>query len=151
MISRASRPAGFTLIELLVVVTILGLALALIAEHGPLRRSALERAAIVSDLTSGLREARARAIAGNRPISVDFDVGHHTWRIDDLPRHALPSSLKIAILTTVGEVRDEENAGIRFEPDGSSTGGRIALDDGRRKIAITVDWLSGAVTATREN
>jgi general secretion pathway protein H len=151
MISRGSRSAGFTLIELLVVVTILGLALALIAEHGPLRSSALERAAVISDLTRGLREARARAIAANRPVSVDFDVAHHTWQIGDLPRHTLPPSLKITILTTVGEAHGYENAGIRFEPDGSSTGGRIDLDDGRRKIAITVDWLSGAVSATREN
>ena len=147
MTLRAKHATGFTLIELLVVVTILGLALALIAEHGPVRSSTLDRTALISDLTGGLREARARAIAGNRPIRVEFDVEHHTWRIGDMPFRQLPPSLKITVLTTVGEVQDEEIAGIRFEPDGSSTGGEIGLDDGRRKILVTVDWLTGNVTA----
>lgn len=138
---------GFTLIELLVVVTILGLAMALIAEHGPMRSSTLDRAALVSDLTGGLREARAQAIAENRAVRVDFDAERHTWRVGARPLKQLPKNLKITVLTTVGEVQRAQIAGIRFEPDGSSTGGEIGLDDGRRKIAVTVDWLTGNVTA----
>ena len=35
---------------------------------------------------------------------------------------------------------------IRFQPDGSSTGGRITLADGRRRMAVGVDWLTGRVS-----
>ncbi len=143
----AKHSTGFTLIELVVVVTILGLAMALIAEHGPMRSATLDRAALVSDVTGGLREARAQAIAGNRPVRVEFDVERHTWRVGDRPLKRLPANLKITVLTTIGEMQGEQVAGIRFEPDGSSTGGEIGFDDGRRKIAVTVDWLTGNVTA----
>ena len=144
------RDAGFTLIELLVVFTILGLALALIAEHGPLRSAALEGKGAASDLAGGLREARAQAIAANRPVSLAVDVVAHRWRIDGQPSKPLPSEFAITVLTTKGEVRGEQVADIRFEPDGSSTGGRIGLTDGRRKYDVDVDWLTGNVRVTYE-
>jgi general secretion pathway protein H len=37
-------------------------------------------------------------------------------------------------------------ADIRFLPDGSSTGGRVELKDGRRRMRIGVDWLNGRVS-----
>jgi general secretion pathway protein H len=144
------RSAGFTLIELLIVITILGLAMALIAEHGPLRSAALVGKGAASDLAGGLREARARAIAENRPVSLALDVAAHWWRIDDQASKPLPADFTITVLTTKGEVRSEQVAGIRFEPDGSSTGGRIALSDGQRTFDIDVDWLTGNVRVTHE-
>jgi len=36
-------------------------------------------------------------------------------------------------------------ARIRFFPDGSASGARIVLDDGRVSAAIRVDWLTGDV------
>ena len=61
-----------------------------------------------------------------------------------VPRR-LPPDLSIELLTIAGEGRT--GAGdIRFNPDGSSTGGRIALANGRRRIAVGVDWLTGRVS-----
>ena len=141
---------GFTLIELLVVITILGLALALIVGHGPLRSAALEGKSAVADLAGGLREARARAIAQNRPVDLAFDVAAHRWRIDGQPEKSIPPDFAITVLTVKGEVRGDRIAAIRFEPDGSSSGGRIGLADGRRKFAIDIDWLTGNVRLTNE-
>jgi len=39
---------------------------------------------------------------------------------------------------------------IRFNPDGSSTGGRISLADGRRRLGVGVDWLTGRVSVADE-
>jgi general secretion pathway protein H len=52
----------------------------------------------------------------------------------------------LTLKTTTGQVRNENEGGIRFDPDGSSTGGRIELGEGPRKIEIGVDWLTGRVS-----
>ena len=49
-------------------------------------------------------------------------------------------------MTIDGERQSATLGDIRFNPDGSSTGGRIVLADGSRKIAVGVDWLTGRVT-----
>jgi general secretion pathway protein H len=54
--------------------------------------------------------------------------------------------LTLALLTVSGERRNAETGGIRFNPDGSSTGGRVSIGDGRRSIAVGVDWLTGRVS-----
>jgi general secretion pathway protein H len=146
--SQSTAPAGFTLIELLVVMTILGLALALVSERGPMRSATLDSKAAMAGLAGGLREARSQAIALNQPVAVTLDIAAHDWRIGDLPPHSLPPTLAISLVTTKAAVRDAQNGGIVFEPDGSSTGGRIELSDDRRKLAITVDWLTGNVTTS---
>ncbi|MDB5395019.1 MAG: xpsH [Rhodospirillales bacterium] len=147
---RRGRSAGFTLIELLVVITILGLALALISGHGPLRSAGLQAKSAAADLAGGLREARARAIAQNRPVDLALDVTAHRWRIDGQLSKSVPPGFVITVLTIKGETRNDSIAAIRFEPDGSSTGGRIGLADGQRKIAIDIDWLTGNVRVSNE-
>jgi general secretion pathway protein H len=54
--------------------------------------------------------------------------------------------LRVEILTIANERQSERVADIRFNPDGSSTGGRIVLADGHRSIDIGVDWLTGRVS-----
>jgi general secretion pathway protein H len=49
-------------------------------------------------------------------------------------------------LTIAGERGSRAVGAIRFNPDGSSTGGRIVLADGNRKVAVGVEWLSGRVS-----
>jgi general secretion pathway protein H len=41
---------------------------------------------------------------------------------------------------------DDKIAGIRFLPDGSSTGGRITVAVGEFEQLIDVDWVTGRVT-----
>jgi general secretion pathway protein H len=148
--AKLNRSAGFTLIELLVVITILGLALFLISGHGPLRSAGLEAKGVAADLAGGLREARARAIAQNRPVDLTLDVAAHRWSIGTQPPRSIPPGFAITVLTVKGETHSDAIAAICFEPDGSSTGGRIGLNDGRRKFAIDIDWLTGLVRVSDE-
>ena len=151
MISRAKyrREAGFTLIELLIVITIMGLALALIAGHGKMRSAGLEENGTASDLAGGLREARALAIAQNRQVVLTVDIAAHRWRIDKGADRTIPAQFAISVQTVKGETRGGKLAGIVFEPDGSSTGGQIDFDDGSRKFAVNIDWLTGNVRVTK--
>ena len=142
--ARAAR--GFTLVEMIVVLAILGLVLAMVAARGPLGLHTLTTRAAANQLASGFRQARARAIADNRPVAVSIDLATHRWRIGADRPTSLPRDLDVAVLTVAGQTVGGTLADIRFLPDGSSTGGRVELKDGRRTMRVGVDWLNGRVS-----
>ncbi len=149
-ISRAKRQSGFTLIELLIVITIMGLAIALVAGHGKNHSAGLEENGAAADLAGGLREARAQAIAQNRPVALTLDIAAHRWRIDGGPTRTVAPQFALTVLTVKGETRNDNLAAIRFEPDGSSTGGQVDFSDGMRKFSVAVDWLTGNVRVIKQ-
>jgi general secretion pathway protein H len=142
----SDRLRGFTLIELLVVLAVLGLALALIAAYKPPWSRGLGIEATAAELAAGLRLARSEAIMTNRPVAFDVDLIGRRYRIGAAAPRRLPADLSIELLTISGEARDVREGDIRFNPDGSSTGGRISLIDGQRRVAVGVDWLTGRVS-----
>jgi general secretion pathway protein H len=141
-----NRCAGFTLIEVIVTLAILGFALVLVAGYKPPWSSGLGLKGTASELASGLRLARSEAIAGNRQVAFDLDVTGHVYRVGAAAARRLPANLSIELLTIAGEKRGASAGDIRFNPDGSSTGGRIALADGKQRVAVGVDWLTGRVS-----
>lgn len=142
---RDRGAAGFTLLELLVVLAILGLTAGLFAGYRPHWSGSVSLEGAAADLAAGLRLARSQAIAGDQPVALEVDVAQHRYRVGDAPFRALPAALSLRLTTVTGERRGAGSAAIRFNPDGSSTGGGIALGDGRRIIGLSVDWLSGRV------
>jgi general secretion pathway protein H len=143
---RSNSTRGFTLVEMIVVVAILGLVLAMVAARGPLGLHTLTARAAANELASGFRQARARAIADNRPVAVNIDLAGHRWRVGADRPTELPRDLDIAVLTIAGQSAGGTAADIRFLPDGSSTGGRVELKDAGRRMRIGVDWLNGRVS-----
>src|SRR5262249_46739345 len=139
----APRQGGFTLIELVVVLCILGLMLTLVVDYKPSRSRTLLLAAATAEIASGLRAARAEAIARNHPVSFAVDLAEHRFRIGSGSVQTLSGELQLTLLTVAGEQR---TGGIRFNPDGSSTGGRIELADGKQTMAVGVDWLTGRIS-----
>ena len=125
---------------------ILGFALILVAGYKPPWSSGLGLRGTASELASGLRLARSEAIASNRQVRFDLDVTGHVYRVGAGTERRLPANLSIELLTIIGENREASVGDIRFNPDGSSTGGRIALADGKRRVAVGVDWLTGRVS-----
>jgi general secretion pathway protein H len=140
------RQTGFTLLEMLVVVAVLGLVFALVAMRGPMRSQTLEARAAASQIAQELRLARSKAIATNGPARFVLDFTSHSFRIDSGPPTALPRSMVLAMTAVADETRADRMAAIRFNPDGSSSGGRIELTDGRQRVRIGVDWLTGHIT-----
>jgi general secretion pathway protein H len=136
--------AGFTLLEVVVVVLILGLALGVFVSRGPTRSAALEIRAVAGEVAQALRQTRGRAIMFNRPVGLTVDLGRRTYRGDGMPERALPPALGVSMLSVSGETLGL--GVIRFAPDGSSSGGHIEVSDGRRRLRIGVDWLSGRVS-----
>ena len=138
------------MIELLVSLAILGLAVTLIAGYKPPWSRGLGLRATASELAAGLRLARSEAILSNRPVAFGLDVLGHRYRVGAATPRPLPVNLSVELLTISGEARSDREGDIRFNPDGSSTGGRISLTDGPRRIGVGVDWLTGRVSVADE-
>ena len=145
-LGAAASAAGFTLIEMFVVLAILGFALAMVARYAALPRSGLDLRGSAGAVASGLRLARSEAILRNHSVAFDLDLAGHRFRSGSGKVQPLPPRLAIELLTISGERRKGNAGDIRFNPDGSSSGGRISLADGGRKIMIGVDWLTGRVS-----
>ena len=134
---------------MIIVVAVLGLALGLVVTRGPMRSQTLEMQAAVNQVAQGLRIARSQAIASNTPVRFAVDIPSHSFRIDNERPIVLPAAVSIAMIAVAEETLGNRLAAIRFNGDGSATGGRIDLADGQRAAHIGVDWLTGRVSVVR--
>jgi general secretion pathway protein H len=117
------------LIEMIVVIVILTMVAGLVMVRQPFQSAGLNTDATIRALTGSLRLARSRAIAEDREVAVVTVA--EGFSVDDGAIWRLPS----------GEVLSPSR--IVFLPDGGSTGARILLAAGTRRIVMDVDWLTG--------
>ncbi len=141
---RSVGDAGFTLLEVIVVIVVLGLMVGLVVQRGPSRSPTLDLRAAAEEVTRTLRLARTRAIATNRAVVFRLDVVGHAYAVDGAPPRSLPAALALGIVAIAPGAAGTPS--ISFAPDGSSSGGRIAMGEGARHIDIGVDWLTGRVS-----
>jgi general secretion pathway protein H len=149
----AARPAsaassGFTLLELLVVLAIMAFSLVLVIGYRPPWSGRFELDTFASELASQLRAARSEAIVSDQPAAVQFDLTHRRYRAGSAVPKQLPAGVLVQLLTVAGERQGVALGDIRFNPDGSSTGGRIVLAQGKLRVTVGVDWLTGRVSVT---
>ena len=143
------RQKGFTLIELLVVLVIIGVMVSLVpvAFRG---LPSLELKAATRELAGVFRAARSRAIRENRETYVTINVEERLYRLDSFGTpHEIGTDINVSLVTAESEQTDESTGRIRFFPDGTSTGGRVALESDAGTYYVLVDWLSGRVEITR--
>ena len=58
----------------------------------------------------------------------------------------LTNDLKLSMLTSTDQKIGDATGQIRFDPDGGSSGGRVAIAGGDKTWWVGVDWLTGRVT-----
>ena len=136
----AKSSAGFSLAEMLVVIGIIGLVLAAVIAARP-KAVATWVAVAARTVAASLNMARADARATNRETVVQIDT--QSGRFGQArSMHSLPHGMKIA-LTIAETERSGDTGGIRFYPDGQSSGGVIALTLDGSSADVAVNWLTG--------
>ena len=141
------RCGGFTLLEIIVVLVIGAVAYSLILGIPMRGASTADLKASARTLASGLRQAQTMAITTRRDAMLTLDVESREYMLPgEAAARALPKGIDLKLYTAQSEVTSEKRGGIRFYPDGSSTGGRITLSAGERKYLVDVDWLTGRVS-----
>ena len=136
----APSSAGFTLAELLVVIGIIALVLAGTLSAKP--KAVAARVAVTArSVTATLQLARAQAMSSNAETLFRIDVEKGRFGLPS-SMHALPRGMMAAVVVAETE-RAGDLGGIRFYPDGQSSGGEIALTLEGRSVRIAVNWLTG--------
>jgi general secretion pathway protein H len=145
MISRSENrsAAGFTLIELIVVIAIMGLMMVLVSVGSRPVSPATHARAAAQAIASSLRRARAEALTENRSIDFTIDISQRRYHWGSAPEGMLPSDLTLALMTSRDELVSGSVGKVRFDPDGSSSGGRVSVNGGGKIWRVGIDWLSG--------
>ncbi len=134
------------MIELIVVLAIMSVMIAMVANRGsPVSPSIHARGAIRA-ISGALRAARSEAVMSNRSVAFNVDTTNRRFWWGNNPPVSLSGDLNVALLTASDQTANGAVGRIRFDPDGGSTGGRVAIAGGDRTWWIGVDWLSGRVS-----
>jgi general secretion pathway protein H len=135
--------AGYTLLELLVVVAIMAV-VATIA-FPPVGRGSdrLRLDAAVHGISDVIRSTRAAAILRDQEAVVVIDADAHSLSSSLVPARGFASDISITAEVADPERLSPTRGGIRFYPDGTSTGANIRLSLHQREARICVNWLTG--------
>lgn len=134
------------MIELLVVLTIMA-GIAALASPSMSNTLAQRRVAVAtSELVSGLRAARGRAMSGQAPVAVVIDVAEGSFSVENRIRSlSLPHGAQLGLVSAKSEQLSDTRGGILFFADGSSTGGTVTVKYRAVTRAIEIDWVTGLV------
>lgn len=145
-----STGRGFTLVEMLVVMVIASLVLALVGTSISRSVSGAEMRTAAHKLAANLRYTRTQAILQKSEQVFTVDTEARTYQAPQRESVELPEGMNVALTTARTELTGESVGGIRFYPDGGSTGGFVELETDNRIYKVSVAWLTGETTVERE-
>lgn len=144
------RAVGFTLVELLVVMVIAALVLGLVATSISRNISGAEMRSAARKMTASIRYTRTQAILDKQEQVFLIDTENRSYLAPKREAVVLPEGMNVAVTTARSELTDEQVGGIRFYPDGGSTGGFIELEANGRIYRIDIAWLTGEASIHKE-
>ena len=149
MYSKRVHNKGFTLVEVMVVMVIIALIMGMVATSLSSSVSAAEARAATRKLVASLRYTRARAIIDKSEQVFQVNTENRSYQAPGRKQVVLPEGVEVTITTARSEITSEDVAGIRFFPDGGSTGGHIELLVNDREYRVNVAWLTGETMMER--
>lgn len=147
-----SGEAGFTLFEMLAVLVIVALTAGAISMlyRTPSSDAQLKTASLMA--ASRLRDIRSGAmISGTDRVAVIDVVSKSIEFSNGISPLKLPLSIDLDVMSADSERLSPTAAGIRFFPNGSSTGGTINLRSRDKAYEIRINWLTGRVSSAAIN
>ena len=146
---RRQHAGGFTLVELLVVLVIAALALALVGTSISRNISGAEMRTAARKVAASMRYTRTQAIIGKSEQVFLVDTESRTYKAGNREAVTLPEGMNVELNTARSELTSETAGGIRFYPDGGSTGGNVRLEANGRVYRVNVAWLTGEASVER--
>ena len=134
---------GFTLVELIVVLMIVALMMALIGTSISRNISGAEMRTAARKVAASMRYTRTKAILSKSEQVFLLDTESLEYTAADRAPVTLPEGMKVELNTARSELTSETAGGIRFYPDGGSTGGNVRLEANGRIYRVNVTWLTG--------
>lgn len=99
-------------------------------------------------MASDLRLARTQALTENRDTFLILDTGNRTYVTSSMAKKKIiPADFSVSYEIKAAEQLGATKAGVRFRPDGSSSGGRITLRSQAETATVAIDWLTGAISS----
>lgn len=145
-----TKQQGFSLLELMIVLVLAGL-LSSIAVTSMSKGPVLRKAAY--DLRNSLRHTRNIALIQQREMVWKINLTSKNYGIDTSSnshmtarQQQLAPDFNVQVDSASSENSHKTLAGIRFFPNGSSTGGSIKLMHKKQGYNINVEWLSGRIS-----
>jgi general secretion pathway protein H len=136
-------------VELLVVLALAALVMTVVPPLVSAALPGVELQGAARRTFSALRLARESAVRTGADAVLIVDVEGRRLEIPGYRSISLPQRIDLKLEAASGEMLDQQRGGIRFFPDGSSTGGRIILARGegreQRGYQVGVTWLTGRV------
>lgn len=145
------RAKGFTLVELIVVMVIASLMLALVGTSISRNISGAEMRTAARKVAASLRYTRTKAILSKSEQVFLVDTENLTYQAPERNLEELPEGMKVELNTARSELTSETAGGIRFYPDGGSTGGNVRLEANGRIYKVNVAWLTGEASVERKD
>jgi prepilin-type N-terminal cleavage/methylation domain-containing protein len=138
---------GFTLLELVVVLALLALLLGLVLP-GLQHNIARERdRANLRQLTATLRLARSRAATTRQRVRLFVNPETGKYWLEGTNRRGVLTGMRLGDTRLVWQDRTRHQGYIAFYGDGSSSGGKLALEDSAgRHYDLEVEIITGRVT-----
>ncbi|MDH3901802.1 MAG: GspH/FimT family pseudopilin [Xanthomonadales bacterium] len=147
---NSRKSGGFTLVEVMVVMVIIALVMGLVATSMSRSISGAEARAASRKLVASLRYTRAMAIIKKSEQVFQVNIEDRSYQAPGRDQINLPEGVDLTITTARSEITSEAVSGIRFFPDGGSTGGHIELTVNEREYRVNVAWLTGETSLERQ-
>jgi general secretion pathway protein H len=148
---KTRSSAGMTLLELIIALALIAVLAVSAAPMLGKGMGTIDQRAAAQRVTATLKHARNVAVSQRIEAAVTFNIKTLVVTAPDVAPYTLPKGVALDITTIEKEKVDDDTAGIRFYPDGGSTGGRVTLKKGDRTLRIDVDWLTGRVKVEEDN